>query len=59
MGSEKALASKSYCLDRDVYLSLGERGQSTFADQREQIYHLFEKYSSEKRHRGDTDAADR
>ncbi|KAJ7139395.1 hypothetical protein C8R44DRAFT_867547 [Mycena epipterygia] len=59
MGSEKALASKSYCLDRDVYLNLGERGQSTFADQREQIYELFEKYSSQKRRRGDTDAADR
>ncbi|KAJ7671910.1 hypothetical protein B0H17DRAFT_1141332 [Mycena rosella] len=42
MGSEKALASKSYFLDRDAYLNLGERGQSTFADQRERIYDLFE-----------------
>ncbi|KAJ6573822.1 hypothetical protein DFH09DRAFT_1361892 [Mycena vulgaris] len=59
MGSEKALASKSHCLDRGVYLNLGERGQSTFADQRERIYDLFEKYLSQKRRQCDIDASDR
>ncbi|KAJ6578043.1 hypothetical protein B0H19DRAFT_574136 [Mycena capillaripes] len=59
MGSEKALASKTYCLDREVYLNLGERGQSTFGDQRERIYDLLEKYSSQKRRQGDVDPADR
>ncbi|KAJ7877510.1 hypothetical protein B0H13DRAFT_2053786, partial [Mycena leptocephala] len=59
MGSEKALPSKTYCLDRGVYLNLGERGQSTFGDQRERIYDLFEKYSSQKRRQGDADPADR
>ncbi|KAJ7805519.1 P-loop containing nucleoside triphosphate hydrolase protein, partial [Mycena olivaceomarginata] len=59
MGSEKALASKTCCLDREVYLNLGERGQSTFGDQRERIYDLFEKYSSQKRRQGHADPADR
>lgn len=59
MGSEKALTSKSRFLDREAYLNLGERGQSTFADQRERIYDLFEKYLVQKRRLGDVDAADR
>ncbi|KAJ7171695.1 hypothetical protein C8R43DRAFT_874648, partial [Mycena crocata] len=59
MGSEKTLASKSYYLDREMYLNLGERGQSTFADQRGRIYDLFEKYLDQKRHLGNTDAAER
>ncbi|KAJ7451061.1 hypothetical protein FB451DRAFT_1284562 [Mycena latifolia] len=59
MGSEKALATKSYCLERDAYLNIGERGQSTFADQRERIYDLFEKYLAQKRRQCDIDAADR
>ncbi|KAJ7222531.1 hypothetical protein GGX14DRAFT_429000 [Mycena pura] len=59
MGSEKALASKTCCLDREVYLNLGERGQSMFGDQRERIYDLFKKYSSQKRHQGHADPADR
>ncbi|KAJ7479971.1 hypothetical protein B0H11DRAFT_1725402, partial [Mycena galericulata] len=59
MGSEQALASGSSRLDRDVYLNLGKRGQSTFADQRDRIYDLFEKYTSQKRRQNDYDAADR
>jgi hypothetical protein len=58
-GSEEALSSKPHCLDRDVYFSIGERRQSTFADRREQIYDLFEKYSAQKRRQGEVDAADR
>ncbi|KAF8151966.1 hypothetical protein K438DRAFT_1778624 [Mycena galopus ATCC 62051] len=58
MGSEETLTNKSHCLDRKTYLNLSERGQSTFAHQRERIYDLFEKYLNQKRHQGDTDAAD-
>ncbi|KAJ7294056.1 P-loop containing nucleoside triphosphate hydrolase protein [Mycena rebaudengoi] len=46
-------------LDRGTYLALGERSQSTFADQRNRIYDLFESYLAKKRVQGDTDAADR
>ncbi|KAJ6544312.1 hypothetical protein B0H19DRAFT_1076434 [Mycena capillaripes] len=59
MGSEEALTSESHYLDREVYLNVGERRQSTFADQREKIYDLFEKYLNRKRRQRDTDAADR
>ncbi|KAJ7794031.1 P-loop containing nucleoside triphosphate hydrolase protein, partial [Mycena olivaceomarginata] len=59
MGSEETLTSKSHCLDRNAYLNLGERRQSTFAGQRRRIYDLFEKYMNQKRRQGDTDVADR
>ncbi|KAF8193621.1 hypothetical protein K438DRAFT_1761756 [Mycena galopus ATCC 62051] len=59
MGSEETLTSKLHCLDRNAYLNLGERRQSTFADQRRRIYDLFEKYINQKRRQGDTDVADR
>jgi hypothetical protein len=59
MGSEKTLSGHSSFLDRGTYLALGERSQSTFADQRGRIYDLFESYLAKKRVRGDTDAADR
>ncbi|KAJ7139425.1 hypothetical protein C8R44DRAFT_764441 [Mycena epipterygia] len=59
MGSEETLAGTSSCLDRDTYLSLSERVQSTFADQRPRIYSLFESYLSQKRLARDVDAADR
>jgi hypothetical protein len=59
MGSEETLTLESYSLDRNAYLKVSERSQSTFAHQRGQIYDLFEKYLNEKRLRGDTDLADR
>ncbi|KAF7367491.1 UvrD-like helicase ATP-binding domain-containing protein [Mycena sanguinolenta] len=59
MGSEEALTAKSRYLERETYLNLSERGQSTFADQRGRIYDLFERYLNTKRRQGDTDAADR
>ncbi|KAJ7237474.1 hypothetical protein B0H12DRAFT_1238216 [Mycena haematopus] len=59
MGAEETLTGKSRYLDRHTYLNLSERGQSTFADQRERIYDLFEQYLNQKRGQGDTDAADR
>ncbi|KAJ7755559.1 hypothetical protein B0H16DRAFT_1540848 [Mycena metata] len=59
MGSEQALLSKHFCLEREAYLNLADRGHSTFAGQRERIYDLFKKYVSQKRRLGDRDAADR
>ncbi|KAJ7356587.1 hypothetical protein DFH08DRAFT_1075732 [Mycena albidolilacea] len=59
MGSEETLTLESHSLDRNAYLKVSERSQSTFAHQRGQIYDLFEKYLNEKRLRGDTDLADR
>ncbi|KAJ6519176.1 hypothetical protein C8R45DRAFT_1204389 [Mycena sanguinolenta] len=59
MGAEETLASASSYLNRDTYLNLSERAQSTFADQRHRIYDLFESYVTQKRLLGDIDAADR
>ncbi|KAJ7293966.1 hypothetical protein C8J57DRAFT_1444990 [Mycena rebaudengoi] len=59
MGSGDTLVGDSTCLDRDKYLNLSERAQSTFADQRERIYSLFESYLSQKRMSRDIDGADR
>ncbi|KAJ7151710.1 hypothetical protein C8R46DRAFT_1357916 [Mycena filopes] len=58
-GSEETLTSKSYYLDREDYLNLSERRQSTFSDQRARIYDLFERYLTQKTLDSDTDAADR
>ncbi|KAJ6498051.1 P-loop containing nucleoside triphosphate hydrolase protein [Mycena vitilis] len=59
MGAEETLTCASSCLDRETYLSLSERAQSTFADQRQRVYDLFESYVNQKRLLGDLDAADR
>ncbi|KAJ7037374.1 hypothetical protein C8F04DRAFT_1393598 [Mycena alexandri] len=59
-GSEQTLTSRSQgYLDRDVYLNLSERSQSTFADQRARIYDLFDRYLIQKGLKSDTDTADR
>ncbi|KAJ6498114.1 hypothetical protein C8R47DRAFT_1212438 [Mycena vitilis] len=42
-GSEESLTSNSRYLTREVYSNIGERRQSTFAEQRGQIYDIFEK----------------
>ncbi|KAF7306351.1 UvrD-like helicase ATP-binding domain-containing protein [Mycena indigotica] len=59
MGSEETLSGESMALTREAYLALSERAQSTFADQRELIYTLFESYRTLKKSTGDLDAADR
>ncbi|KAJ6456165.1 hypothetical protein C8R45DRAFT_1187129 [Mycena sanguinolenta] len=59
MGAEETLVSAASFLTRETYLSLSERAQSTFADQRQRIYDLFESYLTQKRLLGDIDAADR
>lgn len=56
-GSEQSLGRG--CLDRETYLNLSYRAQSTFADQRDVIYDLFLKYMERKRRRHEYDAADR
>ncbi|KAJ7836348.1 hypothetical protein B0H14DRAFT_2794293 [Mycena olivaceomarginata] len=48
MGAEETLASASSFLDRDTYMNLSERAQSTFADQRQRIYDLFMVYMNQK-----------
>ncbi|KAJ7725516.1 hypothetical protein DFH07DRAFT_853912 [Mycena maculata] len=59
MGSEETTMGESSCLDRDTYLNLSERAQSTFAGRRQRIYNLFESYVNRKRQLRDIDAADR
>jgi hypothetical protein len=59
MGAEETLTCASSYLDRETYLNLSERAQSTFVDQRQRIYDLFEAYMAQKRQLGDMDAADR
>ena len=56
-GSEQSLGSG--CLDRETYLNLSHRTQSTFANQRDVIYDIFLKYVEQKRRCGHYDAADR
>lgn len=59
MSSEETLMGESSCLDRDAYLNLSERAQSSFASRRQRVYSLFESYLTRKRQLGDIDAADR
>ncbi|KAJ6573853.1 hypothetical protein DFH09DRAFT_1311930 [Mycena vulgaris] len=59
MGSEETLTAETSYLDRDAYLNLSERAQSTFSDQRQRIYSLFESYLNQKRLLNDSDPADR
>nr|GAT46622.1 predicted protein [Mycena chlorophos] len=59
MGSEDTLSGETTYLSRDAYINLSERAQSSFADQRERIYTLFEAYQGLKRTSGDVDPADR
>ncbi|KAI0042885.1 hypothetical protein FA95DRAFT_1609833 [Auriscalpium vulgare] len=58
-GSEQTIDAPKPFLDRDTYMALSVRAQSTFASKRSEIYNLFEAYLKIKRERGDYDAADR
>lgn len=58
-GSEQTIGSGASHLSRDVYYGLGDRKQATFAQQRAQIYDLFEIYSKLLLQFGDYDSADR
>ncbi len=58
-GSEQALGHSEGYLDKIAYCKLSHRTQATFANQRENIYKLFQAYLKRKKERGDYDAADR
>ncbi|KAF9067282.1 hypothetical protein BDP27DRAFT_1328979 [Rhodocollybia butyracea] len=58
-GSEETLESTKHFLDAAAYSNLSSRNQSTFADNREDIYQLFTLYLAKKKRFGDIDGADR
>ena len=58
-GSEAALKSPGYVMDRQTYEGLSERMYPTFASDRQRLYELFEQYSRRKLELGDRDPADR
>ncbi|KAI1785582.1 hypothetical protein LXA43DRAFT_1185708 [Ganoderma leucocontextum] len=58
-GSELALDRSEGYLTKEAYNGLSHRTQGTFANQRENVYRLFEAYVKRKKARGDYDAADR
>lgn len=59
MGSEETTATPHGYLDKETYEKLSQRAQSTFANQRNTIYSIFEAYQAQKRQRGEFDIADK
>ncbi|PBK59143.1 hypothetical protein ARMSODRAFT_1027641 [Armillaria solidipes] len=58
-GSAETLGKEKQHLSRAAYLDLSKRQQSTFADQRCEVYKLFELYMRKKKLRGEYDTGDR
>ncbi|KAL5495715.1 hypothetical protein ACEPAI_1179 [Sanghuangporus weigelae] len=58
-GSQESLEAPDGYLNRETYLDLSKRTRSTFANDRDRIYRLFEKYLVLKRQYWDYDIADR
>ncbi|RXW16510.1 hypothetical protein EST38_g9345 [Candolleomyces aberdarensis] len=58
-GSEQSLSHATGYLDLTSYSNLSHRTQHLFANQRDQIYSLFQAYMKRRRPRGETDSADR
>ncbi|KAJ3997585.1 hypothetical protein F5050DRAFT_1750599 [Lentinula boryana] len=58
-GSEETLEDAKHFLDRTAYQSLSTRNQSTFAENREDLYELFMAYLTKKKKLGHVDGADR
>ncbi|KAJ4470931.1 hypothetical protein J3R30DRAFT_3531939 [Lentinula aciculospora] len=58
-GSEETLDVPKHFLDRVAYNSISTRSQSTFAENREDLYGLFIAYLAKKKELGDVDGADR
>ncbi|KAK0444909.1 uncharacterized protein EV420DRAFT_1721414 [Desarmillaria tabescens] len=58
-GSAETLSEEKHHLNKDAYLDLSKRRQSTFADQRCEVYRLFELYMRKKKLRGEYDTGDR
>ncbi|KAJ3908266.1 hypothetical protein F5879DRAFT_367138 [Lentinula edodes] len=57
--SEETLEGTKHFLDRAAYHNLSTRSQSTFAENREDLYELFMAYLAKKKRLGDVDGADR
>ncbi|KAF9064527.1 hypothetical protein BDP27DRAFT_1425729 [Rhodocollybia butyracea] len=57
-GSEETLEGVKHYLDPTTYNNLSSRNQSTFADNREDVYELFGVYLARKKQYGDLDNAD-
>ncbi|KAJ3877376.1 hypothetical protein F5051DRAFT_453113 [Lentinula edodes] len=57
--SEETLEGTKHFLDRAAYHNLSTRSQSTFAENREDLYELFMAYLAKKKRFGDVDGADR
>ncbi|EIN13221.1 hypothetical protein PUNSTDRAFT_128910 [Punctularia strigosozonata HHB-11173 SS5] len=58
-GSEQAHLSERHILDKESYLNLSARSCPTFAQQRDVVYELFERYEEKRIRMGHRDAADR
>lgn len=58
-GSEAALTSPDRFLNKQDYINLSHRTQSTFALQRETVYDIFQAYMKQKKTLGHRDSADR
>ncbi|KAL5518531.1 hypothetical protein ACEPAH_213 [Sanghuangporus vaninii] len=58
-GSQESLEAPDGYLSRETYLDLSKRTRSTFANDRDRIYRLFERYLALKRPYRDYDIADR
>lgn len=58
-GSEQTLKQEYGYLEQQAYNGLSHRSQSTYANQRDVVYQLFEAYTQRKRERREYDAADR
>ncbi|KAL5535095.1 hypothetical protein ACEPAF_3188 [Sanghuangporus sanghuang] len=58
-GSQESLEAPDGYLSRETYLDLSKRTRSTFANDRDRIYRLFERYLALKKQYRDYDTADR
>ncbi|KAE9400953.1 P-loop containing nucleoside triphosphate hydrolase protein [Gymnopus androsaceus JB14] len=58
-GCEETLDGPKHFLEPVAYRNLSKRSQSTFADNREELYELFTSYLGKKKRYGDIDGADR
>lgn len=56
---EETLDGPKHFLEPTAYRNLSARNQSTFADNRDEVYELFTSYLGKKKRFGDVDSADR
>jgi len=58
-GSEETLNSNAHYLTSSEYRNMSARNQSTFAENRDNLYALFRAYLGMKKMRSEVDGADR